>query len=186
MKINYTTNGDLVITDAIKNHCEKNFSKLDKFFDNILSINVTLSATKSKTGPLQRVDARVYVNGTVIKGIHTDDDLYDSIDKVTSILAKQLTKHKEKLRDNRHGLPHIENTKQIVFEPANDSITFQTVKKINSVTVSPRPMDVEEAILQLEALNKDFYVFTNSETNDMNIVYKKRNGNYGHIEPAIF
>lgn len=73
---------------------------------------------------------RVYVNGTVIKGIHTDDDLYDSIDKVTSILAKQLTKHKEKLRDNRHGLPHIENTKQIVFEPANDSITFQTVKKL--------------------------------------------------------
>ncbi|WP_418965780.1 ribosome hibernation-promoting factor, HPF/YfiA family [Cetobacterium sp.] len=186
MRINYNTNGDLVITDAIKSHCEKNFSKLEKFFDNILTVNVTLSATKSKTGPLQRVDARVHVNGTVIKGVYTDDDLYNAIDRVTEILAKQIKKHKEKLRDNNHALPNISSGKKITFEPSDNSITVQSTKKIESITVNPRPMDVEEAILQLEALNKDFYVFTNSETGDMNIVYKKRNGDYGHVEPAVF
>ncbi|MCQ8212606.1 ribosome-associated translation inhibitor RaiA [Cetobacterium somerae] len=186
MRINYNTNGDLVLTDAIKNHCEKNFSKLKKFFDNILTVNVTLSATKSKTGPLQRVDARVHVNGTVIKGVYTDDDLYNAIDRVTEILAKQIKKHKEKLRDNNHSLPNISNPKKITFESSDNSITVQSTKKIESITVNPRPMDVEEAILQLEALNKDFYVFTNSETGDMNIVYKKRNGDYGHVEPAVF
>lgn len=186
MRINYNTNGDLVITDAIKNHCEKNFSKLKKFFDNILTVNVTLSATKSKTGPLQRVDARVHVNGNVIKGVYTDDDLYNAIDRVTEILAKQIKKHKEKLRDNNHSAPNIPTAKKITFESSDNSITVESTKKIESITVNPRPMDVEEAILQLEALNKDFYVFTNSETNDMNIVYKKRSGDYGHVEPAHF
>lgn len=186
MRINYNTNGDLVITDAIKSHCEKNFSKLKKFFDNILTVNVTLSATKSKSGPLQRVDARVHVNGNVIKGVYTDDDLYNAIDRVTEILAKQIKKHKEKLRDNNHVSPNLNIGKKITFEPGDNSITVQSIKKIESVTVNPRPMDVEEAILQLEALNKDFYVFTNSESGDMNIVYKKRNGDYGHVEPAHF
>ena len=186
MRINYNTNGDLVITDAIKSHCEKNFSKLKKFFDNILTVNVTLSATKSKTGPLQRVDARVHLNGMVIKGVYTDDDLYNAIDRVTEILAKQIKKHKEKLRDNNHAHPNVPNIKKITFESSDNSIIVQSTKKIESITVNPRPMDVEEAILQLEALNKDFYVFTNSETGDMNIVYKKRNGDYGHVEPAVF
>lgn len=186
MRINYNTNGDLVITDAIKNHCEKNFSKLKKFFDNILTVNVTLSATKSKTGPLQRVDARVHVNGNVIKGVYTDDDLYNAIDRVTDILTKQIKKHKEKLRNNNHSSPSIPTTKKITFESSDNSITVESTKKIESITVNPRPMDIEEAILQLEALNKDFYVFTNSETGDMNIVYKKRNGDYGHVEPSHF
>lgn len=186
MKINYIANGDLIITDAIKGHCEKSFGKLEKFFDHILSINVTLSATKSKTGPLQRVDARLHLNGAVIKAVYTDDNLYNSIDRVTDMLSKQLKKYKEKLRDNNHALPDSLNPKKIVFESSNNSITVQSTKKIESVTVNPRPMDEEEAILQLEALNKDFYVFTNSETGDMNIVYKKRNGNYGHIEPSHF
>lgn len=184
MMINYNTNGDLILTEAIKNHCEKNLSKLTKFFDNILSINVTLTATKSKKGPLQRAEVRVYVNGSMIKGVYTDEDLYNAIDRVSDILEKQLKKHKEKLRDNNHFKSN--NHKNIVFEPATNSISLQTTKKIVNVSCNPRPMDVEEAILQLEALNKDFYVFKNSETGDMNIVYKKRNGDYGHIEPANF
>ncbi|MGL5989925.1 ribosome hibernation-promoting factor, HPF/YfiA family [Cetobacterium sp.] len=186
MKINYNTNGDFILTEAIKGHCEKNFVKLKKFFDNILTVNVTLSATKSKSGPLQRVDARVHVNGSVIKGVYTDDDLYNAIDRVTDMLAKQIKKHKEKLRDNNHGAHMLAIDKKITFEPNENSITVESTKKIESITVNPRPMDVEEAILQLEALNKDFYVFTNSESNDMNIVYKKRSGDYGHIEPAHF
>ncbi|MGL4357882.1 ribosome hibernation-promoting factor, HPF/YfiA family [Cetobacterium sp.] len=186
MKINYITNGNLVLTEAIKSHCEKNFLKLKKYFDNILTVNITLSATKSKSGPLQRVDAKVVVNGNLIKGVYTDDDLYNAIDRVTDILAKQIKKHKEKLRDNNHVAHNPVIDKKITFEPKDNSITVEATKKIDSVTVNPRPMDIEEAILQLEALNKDFYVFTNSETNDMNIVYKKRNGDYGHVEPAHF
>lgn len=178
MKIHYNTNGDLVLTDAIKSHCEKNLSKLSKFFDNIISVYVTLTATKSKKGPLQRAEVRVHVNGNTIKGVYTDEDLYTAIDKVSSILEKQLKKHKERLRDDKHiG----KKDKKISFE--NGKISVQTTKKIVNVSFNPRPMDVEEAILQLEALDKDFYVFLNSETGTMNVVYKKRNGDYGHIEP---
>lgn len=187
MKINYNTNGDFVLTDAIKAHCEKNFTKLKKFFDNILTVNVTMTATKSKTGPIQRVDARVHLNGTVIKGVYTGDDLYMAIDRVTDILTKQLVKHKEKLRDNNHVHPASKDIKKVVFgNIENNSIKVESTRRIHSVTVSPRPMDIEEAILQLEALNRDFYVFTNCENGDMNIVYKKRNGDYGHVEPAHF
>ncbi len=180
MKIVYNTNGELVLTEAIKSYCEKNFSKLEKFFDNISTINVTLTATKSKNGPLQRVDARVHMNSSIIKGVYTDEDLYTAIDKVTDILAKQVKKYKEKLRDNNHATPR----KKVHFEPKENAIVIEATKTVETITVNPRPMDLEEAILQLEALNKDFYVFTNCETHEMNIVYKKRNGNYGHIEPA--
>lgn len=182
MKINYTTNGELVLTEAIQAHCEKNFSKLEKFFDNISKIQVTLTATKSKNGPLQRVDARVFLNNTVLKGVYTDEDLYTAIDKVTDILSKQVKKFKEKLRDNNHTGPK----KKVHFQIDENMIVVEATKSIETITVNPRPMDVEEAILQLEALNKDFYVFTNSETGKMNIIYKKRNGNYGHVEPAEF
>lgn len=185
MMINYNTNGDLVLTEAIKNHCEKNLSKLTKFFDNILSINVTLTATRSKKGPLQRAEVRVYVNGNMIKGVYTDEDLYNAIDKVSSIVEKQLKKHKEKLRDNNHS-GKFPISKNISFKPESNSISVESTKKIVNISFNPRPMDVEEAILQLESLNKDFYVFKNCETGDMNIVYKKRNGDYGHIEPTNF
>lgn len=170
---------NIVVTEAIRNYCENKFSKLSKYFDNILEVQATLSATKSKKGPLQTAEVRVFVNGTVIKGVAVEEDLYVAIDRVEAILEKQLTKHKEKLRDNNH----VQSEKRVVFQPEDRSITVETTKKIVNISLNPRPMDVEEAILQLETLNKDFYVFTNSETGSMNVVYKKRNGDYGHIEP---
>ncbi|WP_297406118.1 ribosome-associated translation inhibitor RaiA [uncultured Cetobacterium sp.] len=182
MKTINITSRNIVITEAIRTYCENKFSRFSRYFDNILEINATLSAGRSKKGPLQTAEVRVAVNGSILKGVSQEDDLYAAIDKVTDIIEKQLTKYKEKLRDNHH----VNNDKKISFEAGDNSITVQSTKKIVNVSLNPRPMDVEEAILQLETLNKDFYVFTNSESGDMNIVYKKRNGDYGHIEPEQF
>ncbi len=182
MKTINITGRNIVVTEAIKSYCDTKFSRLTKYFDNILEICATLSAVKSKKGPLQTAEVRVIVNGSTIKGVAIEEDLYVAIDKVTDILEKQLIKHKEKLRDNHH----VNNDKKILFKSDDNFITVETTKKIVNVSLNPRPMDVEEAILQLETLNKDFYVFTNSESGNMNVVYKKRNGDYGHIEPEEF
>ncbi|MBC2855845.1 MAG: ribosome-associated translation inhibitor RaiA [Cetobacterium sp.] len=183
MKITFEAGKNFVITEAIKNYAETKLSKMEKHFDNLMEIRVKLSAVKTKTGPIQTAEARAHINGNIIKGVATEPDLYAAIDRVEEILQKQITKHKEKLRDDRHTLPKAE--KKIVYNEENEVITMESVKNVVNISLDPRPMDLEEAILQLETLEKDFYVFTNAETGTMNVVYKKRNGDYGHIEPEI-
>lgn len=180
MKITFIAEKNFVITEAIRSYAESKLSTLKKYFDNINEIQVNLSAVKSKTGPIQTAEVRVYLNGTLLKAVAVESDLYISIDKVSRILEKQLTKYKEKLRDNNHANPKIE--KKIVYNEEKGYIELHKTANIINVSIHPKPMDVEEAILQLETLNKDFYVFINSDSRKMNVVYKKRNGDYGYID----
>lgn len=182
MNITFTAGRNFVITDAIKDYAETKLSRLKKYFDNIKEIQATLSAVKSKTGPIQTAEVRVILNGNVIKGVAVEADLYAAIDKVTDILERQITKYKEKLRDDNH-ISAIKAEKKVLYNEEERIIRYETTKKIVNVGIHPKPMDLEEAILQLETLNKDFYVFINAQTGDMNVVYKKRNGDYGHVEP---
>ncbi|SJZ77648.1 putative sigma-54 modulation protein [Cetobacterium ceti] len=183
MKITFIAGRNFIITEAIKNYAESKLTGLKKYFDAITEIQVTLSAVKSKNGPIQTAEVRVYIDGDLIKAVAVESDLYASIDKVEHILEKQLTKYKEKLRDNNHVNPQTspKYTKTINYNEEENFIKYEKTSRIIPVSIHPKPMDIEEAILQLETLNKDFYVFKNSETGKMEVVYKKRNGDYGYI-----
>ena len=171
----------LDITDGIRSYTEGKMEKLQKFSENITELYVTLGAAKLKTGNSHTADVLMKVNGTFFKAIATETDLYAAIDKVKDILEGHLVKHKDKIVDTRN---HNAREKKVRFNAETGLVETTEEKKIVEVSVQPRPMSVEEAILQLEALTKDFFVFMNSDTNEMNVVYKRRDGNYGHIIPV--
>ncbi len=172
----------LNITEAIRDYAEKKVGRVKKYFDNIIEVDVTLSVQHLKEGPEHIADVLIFANGTRIKATARDNDLYASIDEVVDILENQVTKYKEKLRDNRH-----KNKGKFVLKPSIEVSHDhdESIKKIISTKLtSTKPMDVEEAILQMEALEIEFYPFMNHETEEMNIVYKRKDGDYGHVEPA--
>ncbi|MCK5780041.1 MAG: ribosome-associated translation inhibitor RaiA [Psychrilyobacter sp.] len=168
----------LEVTPAIREHAEKKIGKIKKYFDQIAEVYITLSAEHKKSGEVHIADVLVYVNGAKIKATESDKDLYAAIDEVVDVLEKQLTKHKEKLRDNKHA----KSIKKFEFNAEAKSITLEKTRKIVSTKVMAKPMEVEEAILQMETMGKKFYIFMNAETEELNVVYKRRDGDYSHVE----
>ena len=171
----------LEVTEPIREYAEKKIGRIKKHFDNIFEVDVTLSVVSTKDGPHHQADVLVFANGTRIKATAEDKDLYAAIDEVYDILDVQITKHKEKLRDNRHS-----HREKVVIKPSvqvkHDDT--ETKKIISTKVTSPKLMSVEEAILQMEALEQDFYTFMNHETEELNVVYKRKDGDYGHVEPG--
>lgn len=168
----------LEVTEAIRTHTEKKVGKIKKWFNQIMEVDVTLSAVHLKTGDYHTADVLVFVNGHKIKASATSTDLYAAVDEVVDVLETQITKYKEKIRDNNH----IGAVRKLKYNPVTKTIEKEAVRRIIESKVSPKPMDIEEAILQLEVMNQDFYVFMNSETEELNVVYKRRDGDYGHME----
>ncbi|BDU50582.1 ribosome hibernation-promoting factor, HPF/YfiA family [Haliovirga abyssi] len=169
----------LEITDAIRNYAEKKIGGIKKYFENILEIDITLSVEHSKTeGDKHIADVLLFANGTKIKAVSSDKILYAAIDEVVDVLEVQIKKYKEKLKNRQH---HQENIKEIFskLEPKEDDKMI-----IKSRLISPKPMSIEEAILQMNSLNQDFYAFMNHETEELNVVYKRKDETYGHIEPS--
>jgi len=171
----------LTITNAINDYTEKKVLKLEKYFNRIGDVSVTLSAVKLKTGPSHTAEMITNVNGNVLKAVSTEKILYIAIDKAASILEGQVKKYKSKLRDDSTA----ESPRTFNFNMDTNEVSTSWTKQIVKVELEAKPMNLEEAILQMETMGKDFYVFFNGDTEEMNVVYKKRDGNYAHIEPRV-
>jgi putative sigma-54 modulation protein len=170
----------LKITDAIREYAEKKIGRIQKYFDNIMEVDITLSAEHSKVeGEKHVADVLLFVQGSKIKATATAQILYAAIDEVIDILENQVKKHKEKVKEKQHQTVREAETIDAVSSKEEEEKMV-----IKSKLVSPRPMSIEEAILQMEALEQEFYPFMNHETEQLNIVYRRKDGEYGHIEPA--
>lgn len=164
----------LTLTDSIKNYTEEKISKLEKFKDGILQIDVTLSAAKLKSGNQHIAEILIYLSGKTIKATSKEDDLYYAIDKACDSIEVQLKKFKEKnLRAYNQ-----EKLTQNLIENSDDEEKNKVVK----VFLPSKPMEINEAILQLETLNKIFFTFINEKTGKMAVIYKRKDGDYGLIE----
>lgn len=172
----------LEITPAIREYAEKKIGKIKRYFENILEMDITLSAEHSKVdGKKHTADVLLFANGTKIKAKVTDIDLYAAIDEVADVLENQVTKHKEKLKNRQH---HQINIKEAAAARITEDTGADEAVIVKSKLVSQKPMSVDEAILQMEAMKQNFYAFMNHESEEMNVVYKIKGGGYGHIEPA--
>lgn len=169
----------MVLTDSIKKYAEEKISKVEKFNDSILKTDVTLSAAKLKSGNAHIAEILVYLSGSTLKAKATEEDLYVAIDKAVANIEPQLKRHKDK--HTRAKVQDDSAKKSYVFIDEEDAIESDE-KKIVKVYLPIKPMEVSEAILQLEALNKVFYAFNNIETGKMAVVYKRKDGDYGFIE----
>lgn len=171
------TGRKVVVTDAIREKIEKKIGKLEKLFRDEPDVHVTLNVVKDA----QSIEVTIFAAGIIYRAEDTDYDLYAAIDRVVDIIERQMRKHKthlsKKLRKGVGETPF--NSSYFDIEGTDDVEEFRVVK---TKKFSFKPMSIEEAILQMNMLGHQFFVFSNADTDVMSIVYKRKDGNYALIE----
>lgn len=157
------------ITGPLRDYVEKKVGKIEKYLEGPLSATVTLNVEKGR----HIVEVTVPVNGMLLRGEEATDDMYASIDLVVEKLEKQIDKYKTRL--TRKLRP------QIADEPAPKVFDDPVIVKTKRFAI--KPMAVDEAVMQMNLIGHDFFVFADADTNQVNVVYRRRDGNYGLIEP---
>jgi putative sigma-54 modulation protein len=176
MKINIVSN-HLPVTDGMRSYVDKKMPRIKKYFeDDTCEVTVTFAVQKN----IQSAEVLVKVKGMYLKGIERSEDVYASLDLAMDKIEKQIVRYKDRFRDKKHA-DAAGSLKMNVYEAA--SMDDQAPKIIASKDIEAKPMDVEEAAMQMELMNKSFFVFRSAVSGDINIVYKRDDGNIGLIEP---
>lgn len=167
------------ITDALKNRAIKKIGKLDKFFNPDTEAHVTMSVEKNR----HIVEITIAFGGVLFRAEVSNEDMYASIDKAIDILERQIRKNKTRLEKRlRAGAFKVESDTAVDRVQDEEEREF---KVLRSKRFAVKPMTVEEAILQMNLLGHEFFVFSNAETKEVNVVYRRKDGNYGVIEPEF-
>lgn len=172
----YTILGrNIEITEGLKKAIEDKLSKLDKYFKKDINAKVTLSVQKSE----QRIEVTIPTKHRIIRAEQSADDMYVAIDMVSDIIEAQIKKYKNKLIDKKQDIHSFSD----LFINNNDDDAFDdNIKIVKFKKFNIKPMTAEEACLQMEMLGHNFFVFNNSGTEQMAVVYKRKNNTYGLIE----
>ena len=170
------TGRNIEVTQGLREAVEDKLGKLDRFFAPATEAVVRLSVQKD----IQKIEVTIPVKGHIIRAEESSSDMYVSIDLVEEILERQLKKYKNKLIDKKQSAPSF--SEAFLQEDASAEEEIQIVK---SKKFAVKPMDPEEACVQMELLGHNFYVFLNAETEEVNVVYKRKGQTYGLIEPEF-
>lgn len=177
--MNYNIRGENIeVTDAIRDFIEKKISKLERYFDTppTSNVHVNLSVYNEE----QEIEVTIPMTGLLLRAEEQHTDLYAAIDLVVDKLERQIRKHKTKV--NRKF--RQKDSMQPIFTVAgNEQDEDNEIEIVRTKRFNLKPMDSEEAILQMDMLGHAFFVFTDAETNATNVVYRRRDGKYGLIEP---
>ncbi|MCR4938094.1 MAG: ribosome-associated translation inhibitor RaiA [Lachnospiraceae bacterium] len=164
------------VTDGLRNAVEEKIGKLEKYFTEDTEVHVTLSVEKDR----QKIEVTIPVRGNIIRSEQVSNDMYVSIDLVEEIIERQLKKYKTKITDRQQDGGYF---KKEYLE--KDFMDDEEIKIIRSKKFDIKPMYPEDACVQMELLGHSFYVFCNAETDQVNVVYKRKGNTYGLIEPEI-
>lgn len=168
---------NIELTQALKEIVQKKISKLEKYFEVEVEAKATLSIQKNR----QIIEVTMPFNGAILRSEESTDDMYKSIDLVEDKLERQIRKQKTRLsRKNNGSLKFAALNDSKVESNEDDEGSLVKVKKFGV-----KPMDSEEAILQMDLLGHNFFVYQDSESSKVNVVYKRKDGNYGLLEPEL-
>ncbi|MBO4987632.1 MAG: ribosome-associated translation inhibitor RaiA [Lachnospiraceae bacterium] len=170
------TGRNIDVTPGLKNAVEDKIGKLEKYFTPDTEVHVTLSVEKER----QKIEVTIPVKGTVIRSEQISSDMYVSIDLVEEIIERQLKKYKNKLIERQQG-SHYLKPEFIEKDYAEDD----EVKIVRTKKFDIKPMYAEDACIQMELTGHNFFVFCNAETDQVNVVYKRKGNTYGLIEPEV-
>lgn len=166
------------VTESIRDYVIKRISKLEKFFEDNVEANahVNLKVYPNKTF---KVEVTIPLPYLTLRAEETSSDMYGSIDLVTDKLERQIRKYKTKVnrKSREKGYKNMDFVPDVEDEPVSDDLKIVRTKQI-----SLKPMDSEEAVLQMDMLGHDFFVFEDAETNGTSVVYRRKDGRYGLIE----
>lgn len=172
MKVNITGK-NFNTYQHLQDTMEKKFDKLGKYFSDDITVNVVLSQERGK----DKIEVTINAKGAVFRAEEVVSDIYEGIDKVVDKLSSQMSKFKGKLQKRYN------DNKSVRFESLPEmEEEVEEVKVVRTKKFELAPMTVEEAILQMEMLQHDFFVFLDMETDSVNVVYSRKDGNYGVLE----
>lgn len=167
---------NIELTDGLKAAVEDKIGKLEKYFTPDTDVFVTLSVEKER----QKIEVTIPVPGHIIRSEQVSNDMYVSIDLVEEVIERQLRKYKNKIVDRKQAPG---NFQQEYLE--KDYEEDEEVKIIRTKKFDIKPMYPEDACVQMELLGHNFFVFVNAETDQVNVVYKRKGNTYGLIEPEF-
>ena len=176
MKISiYSKN--MQMTEALREAAIKKLRRLDKFFQQDIEAKVVLGVEKK----IHKVEVTIPFNGRIVRVEELSDDMYNALDEAVESLEQQIRKYKSKLQNKRQS---SESIKFENIEPLDDE-DEEEFKVVKTKRFAIKPMNIEEAILQMDLLKHNFFVFLNADTEEVNVVYKRKDENYGLIEPEL-
>lgn len=182
----YIVRGEHIeVTPALRDYAEKKVGRLERYFDNPTPFTcyITLRVLRGE----QTVEVTIPMPGVILRAEDTHEDMYAAIDLVVEKLERQIRKYKTKLnRKFRHQgqrifvdpEPPVNTATAVADDEQGERLEVVRTKRFNL-----KPMDVEEAALQMDMLGHNFYVFSNANTDEVNVVYRRKDGRYGLIEP---
>ena len=162
------------VTEGLKTAIQDKLGKLEKYFTPETEVHVTLSVEKER----QKIEVTIPVKGNIIRSEQVSSDMYVSIDLVEEIIERQLRKYKNKIIDKKQSAGFQPEFVEKDFEDDGNEIKIIRTKKFGF-----KPMYPEDACVQMELLGHNFFVFLNAETEEVNVVYKRKGNTYGLIEP---
>lgn len=165
------------VTEGLKAAVYEKIGKLERYFTPDTEVHVTFNVEKDR----QKIEVTIPMKGNIIRAEQVSTDMYVSIDLVEEIIERQLRKYKNKLIEQKQAAYNF-NSSFMDDEVEEDE---ETINIIRSKRFAMKPMDAEEACIQMELLGHNFYVFRNADTNEVNVVYKRKGSTYGLIEPEF-
>ncbi len=165
---------NIEVTPGLREAVEDKIGKLEKYFKPDTEVHVTLSVEKDR----QKIEVTIPVKGSIIRSEQVSNDMYVSIDLVEEIIERQLKKYKNKIVDKYQSAASFS---QLFLE--NDYMDEEDIKIVRTKKFDIKPMYPEDACIQMELLGHSFFVFINAETDQVNVVYKRKGDTYGLIEP---
>lgn len=166
------------LKDNFKERVEKKLSKFERIFNDDATANVTVTVEKNR----QRVEVTINNNGMIYRAESTTPEMNDSLDNVINILGRQIRKNKSRL-EKRLKSAQISDYVALYDSDGNEEEIENEYSVVKSKQFPVKPLDVEEAILQMNLIGHQFYMFRNCDTDDINVVYCRKDGTYGLLEP---
>ncbi|HEY9618672.1 MAG TPA: ribosome-associated translation inhibitor RaiA [Microcoleaceae cyanobacterium] len=179
---------NIEITDAIREYVNQKIEKAVNHFQNLINeVDVHLSVARNpRINSKQTAEVTIYVNGAVVRAEEGSENLYASIDLVADKISRQLRKYKEKRHERNHGAVKTTNAlddQPVVSDLIQDRAPELPERVVRTKYFAMPPMSIQEALEHLELVDHDFYVFRNTETGEINVVYERNHGGFGVIQP---
>lgn len=172
---------NMEVPEQLHSYVEKKLGKLDRYLDNINSATVELALEKTRSSEHRHTaQVTIVANGAILRGEEKADDIRKAIDAVADVMHRQITRYKEKLYSRGRG-----GRAEEMAQPLAESNQIEERRLVKIKQFAVKPLTVDEAIEHMELLGHDFFVFYNPHTEQVNVIYRRWNGDYGLIEPEL-
>ncbi len=168
------TGKNMELTQSLRDAVTEKLNKLERYFTPDTDVNVTMSIEKER----QKIEVTIPVKGRIIRSEQVSNDMYVSIDLVEEVIERQLRKYKNKIIDKKQSAVNFQKS-----YIDNEYLENEEIRIVRNKKFEVKPMYPEDACVQMELLGHSFYVFSNAETGEVNVVYKRKGNTYGLIEP---